>query len=73
LWADKSASESEILLYLHLASLRNIMFYNLNGEVSLPLIHADIHEKYMTQNRLLAIVNDKIHFKHEDNKNGNFI
>ena len=73
LWADKSATEGEILLYIHLASLRNLLFYKLNGEVSLPLIHADMHEKYITQNRLLAIVDTKIHFKHEDNKNGNFI
>jgi hypothetical protein len=58
-------------MYIHLASLRNYTSYHLEGNASLPLLHADIHEKYIQQNGLLEIVGNIIHFKYEETKNGN--
>jgi hypothetical protein len=66
-----SYNEAEIIMYIHLASLRNYAAYHLEGKASLPLLHADIHEKYIKQNRLLDIVGYNIHFKYEEIKNGN--
>jgi len=64
-------SEAEVIMYIHLASLRNYTSYHLEGNASLPLLHADIHEKYIQQNGLLEIVGNIIHFKYEETKNGN--
>jgi len=59
-------SLTEVIMYVHLASLRNHALYHLEGKTTLPLLHADIHEKYIQQNGLLEIVGNDIHFKYEE-------
>lgn len=60
-WRDKELAD-----YIGLASFRNLGEYYATGKLTLDLSHSPIGKDALTQNRLLRIERDEIHFLYED-------
>ena len=59
-------SDSELVQYAGIASLRNYFEYQKNKDTTLDLLHFTGNEDSIKNNRLLRIENDRIHFKFEE-------
>jgi hypothetical protein len=64
-----NATESEILVYLHLTSLRSIHEYMTRKATTLPIELASVYYSIeaLKRNRLLTVNNNSIQFKYEYN------
>lgn len=60
-WTNK-----EIAQYVGLASMRNYAHYLVTGDKTLDLFHTSVSEDIINKNRLLRIVNGRIHFYYEE-------
>lgn len=56
----------EIAQYIGLASYRNYSEYAVNNDATLDLFHSPVDQDKINQNRLLRIVNNRIHFYYEE-------
>jgi hypothetical protein len=56
----------EVAQYIALASYRNYANYEVNKIVTLDVLHSPISVSKIENNRLLKIVDDKIHFYYEE-------
>jgi hypothetical protein len=56
----------EIADYVGLASFRNLAVYKLTGDKTLDLAHCPVSQDALSNNRLLRLENNKIHFYYED-------
>ena len=59
-------SDSELVQYAGIASLRNYFEYQKNKDTTLDLLHFNGNEDSIKNNRLLRIENDRIHFLFEE-------
>ena len=59
-------SDSEIVQYAGIASLRNYYEYQNTKDTTLDLFHFTGNEDIINRNRLLWIEDDRIHFKFEE-------
>ena len=59
-------SDSELVQYAGIASLRNYFEYQKNKDTTLDLLHFTGDEDSIKNNRLLRIENDRIHFLFEE-------
>ena len=59
-------SDSELVQYAGIASLRNYFEYQKNKDTTLDLLHFTGNEDSIKNNRLLRIENDRIHFLFEE-------
>jgi hypothetical protein len=59
-------SDSELVQYAGIASLRNYFEYQKTKDTTLDLLHFTGNEDSIKNNRLLRIENDRIHFKFEE-------
>jgi hypothetical protein len=73
----KNYSNEECAIYVSAASFRNYFEYKKTGNTTLPLIHFPASHNIITNNRLLWIKDEVVHFKFEGNRkkqqNGNKI
>ena len=63
-------SDTEIAQYAGIASLRNHFDYRSKRDTTLDFLHYTGKEDIITNNRLLWIEDDRIHFKFEEVTNG---
>jgi len=63
-------SDTEIAQYAGIASLRNHFDYRSKKDTTLDFLHYTGKEDIITNNRLLWIEDDRIHFKFEEVTNG---
>lgn len=56
----------EIAEYTALASFRNYADYTLTNKTTLDLLHVPVRHEIITNNRLLRIEGDKVHFLFEE-------
>lgn len=56
----------EVAEYIGLASFRNYSEYKLTGDKSLDLFHSPVDQDTIQQNRLLRIVDGRVHFYYEE-------
>ena len=59
-------SDSELVQYAGIASLRNYFEYQKNKDTTLDLLHFNGNEDSIKNNRLLRIENERIHFLFEE-------
>jgi hypothetical protein len=59
-------SDTEIAQYAGIASLRNYFDYQSKKDTTLDLLFYTGKQDILTQNRLLRVENDRIHFKFEE-------
>lgn len=55
----------EIAEYVGLASFRNYSYYAMTGDATLDLLHSPVQQDTITNNRLLAIRDGRVHFLFE--------
>lgn len=63
----KNYTAQERIEYLSLLSYRSFAIYMHDQIVTLDLSHANVGQDTINNNRLLTLIDDKIHFKYEDN------
>ena len=63
-------SDTEIAQYAGIASLRNHFDYRSKKDTTLDFLHYTGKEDIITNNRLLWVEDDRIHFKFEEVTNG---
>jgi len=56
----------EVAQYIGLASFRNYSYYRVTGDRSLDLFHSPVDQDTINQNRLLRIVDGRVHFYYEE-------
>ena len=56
----------EVAQYIGLASFRNYGEYTVTKDTTLDLFHSPVDQDNINQNRLLRIVDDRIHFYYEE-------
>ena len=56
----------EVAQYIGLASFRNYGHYSVTGDKSLDLFHSPVDQDTIQQNRLLRIVDGRVHFYYEE-------
>jgi len=56
----------EIAEYIALASLRNYGLYRIDGNATLDLFHCPVDQDKISNNRLLRIVDGRVHFYYEE-------
>ncbi len=59
-------SSRDISVYYALASLRSLADYIVSQKTTLDLLHLPVPLETLTENRLLRIENDQIHFLYEE-------
>jgi hypothetical protein len=59
----------EVAQYIGLASFRNYGYYQITGDTTLDLFHSPMDQDTINQNRLLSIVDNRVHFYYEENIN----
>jgi hypothetical protein len=62
----KNYTAQERIEYLSLLSYRSFAIYMHDQIVTLDLSHANVGQDAINNNRLLTLIDDKIHFKYED-------
>ena len=62
----KNYTAQERIEYLSLLSYRSFAAYMHDQIVTLDLSHANVSQDAINNNRLLTLIDDKIHFKYED-------
>lgn len=62
-------TNKEIAEYIGLASLRSFANYKLTKDASLDLFHCNMTEDTINKNRLLRVVNGRVHFYYEEDTN----
>lgn len=63
---EANATNSEICMYIYLASLRNFGDYYVSNTTALHVDYCDIKVELLGSNRLLTIEDNYIHFKYEE-------
>jgi hypothetical protein len=64
----KNYSNEECAIYVMCASFRNYLTYKRTKDSTLPLIHLPFSDNTITNNRLLRIEDEVVHFKFEGNR-----
>jgi hypothetical protein len=56
----------EVAQYIGLASFRSYGYYSATGDASLDLFHSPVDQDTINQNKLLSIVDNRVHFFYEE-------